>query len=71
MHNSLSCIVSKSEIGDILNNVLEGERLNLHNCKELLKSDDVYTIGLVANTLRKTLFGNTATFINNIILNYT
>lgn len=71
MHNSLSCIVSKSEIGDILTNVLEGERLNLNNCKELLKSDDVYTIGLVANTLRKTLFGNTATFINNIILNYT
>jgi cyclic dehypoxanthinyl futalosine synthase len=71
LQNSISYIVSKSEIGDILNNVLEGERLDFYNCKELLKSDDIYTIGLVANILRKNLFGNTASFINNIILNYT
>ena len=71
MQNSLNYIVSKSEIGYILNNVLNGERLNLNDCKELIKSDDVYTIGLIASTLRKILFGNTATFINNIILNYT
>jgi cyclic dehypoxanthinyl futalosine synthase len=71
LQNSLSYIVSKSEIGDTLNKVLEGEKLNLHNCEELLKSDDIYTLGLVANTLRKTLFGNKTTFINNIILNYT
>ena len=71
MQNSLNYIVSKSEIGDILNNVLKGRRLGLYDCKELIKSDDVYTIGLVASTLRKILFGNVATFINNIILNYT
>ena len=68
MQNNLNYITSKSEIGYILNNVLKGDRLNLHDCKELIKSDDLYTIGLVASTLRKILFGNTATFINNIIL---
>jgi cyclic dehypoxanthinyl futalosine synthase len=71
LQNNLNYITSKSEIGYILNNVLKGDRLNLHDCKELIKSDDLYTIGLVASTLRKILFGNTATFINNIILNYT
>ena len=48
MQNSLNYIVSKSEIGYILNNVLKGDRLNLHDCKELIKSDDLYTIGLIA-----------------------
>ncbi len=36
-----------------------------------MKSDDVYSLGLVANALRERKFGNTITFINNIILNYT
>jgi cyclic dehypoxanthinyl futalosine synthase len=71
LQNSLSYFVSESEIGDILNDILEGKRLNFKDCVKLIGSDDIYAIGLVANLLRENLFGKTATFINNIILNYT
>lgn len=63
--------LKKSDISDILNNALEGQRLNLNDCIRLIKSNDIYSMGLVANTLRRRLFGDTITFINNIILNYT
>src|ERR671914_1744959 len=64
-------LISKSDIGDILNCVLNGERLGFKECLRLIKSDDVYAIGLVGNILRQRLYGNTVTFVNNIILNYT
>jgi cyclic dehypoxanthinyl futalosine synthase len=63
--------IRKSEISDILDRALEGSRLGLDDCIRLVKSDDVYSMGLVANILRNRLFGDTITFINNIILNYT
>ena len=67
----VSDLLNRSDIGDILNRVLAGNRLELDDCIMLLKSDDVYSIGLVAGSLRERLFGNTVTFVNNIILNYT
>ena len=67
----VSDLLNRSDIGDILNRVLAGTRLGLEDCMMLLKSDDVYSIGLVAGSLRERLFGNTVTFVNNIILNYT
>jgi cyclic dehypoxanthinyl futalosine synthase len=63
--------LSKSDISDVLDSVLAGRRLGLNDCIRLIKSDDVYSMGLVANILRQSLFGDTITFINNIILNYT
>ncbi len=63
--------IRKSEINDILDRALAGSRLGLDDCIRLVKSDDVYSMGLVANILRQRLFGDTITFINNIILNYT
>jgi cyclic dehypoxanthinyl futalosine synthase len=36
-----------------------------------LESDDIYSLGISANHLRNKLFGNDASFVNNIILNYT
>jgi cyclic dehypoxanthinyl futalosine synthase len=63
--------LKKSDISDILDNVLEGRRLDLNDCIRLIRSDDIYSMGLVANTLRRRLYGDTITFINNIILNYT
>jgi cyclic dehypoxanthinyl futalosine synthase len=63
--------IRKSEINDILDRALEGHSLGLDDCVRLVKSDDVYSMGLVANILRRRLFGDTITFINNIILNYT
>ena len=72
MQNTLlSDFLRKSEISDVLDSALAGNRLNLNDCIRLVKSDDIYSIGLVANALRQKLFGNTVTFINNIILNYT
>ncbi len=64
-------LISKSDIGDILNCVLNDERLGFKECLRLIKSDDVYAIGLVGNILWQRLYGNTVTFVNNIILNYT
>jgi cyclic dehypoxanthinyl futalosine synthase len=63
--------LSKSDIGDILDSALAGNRLGLKDCIRLIKSDDVNSMGFVANILRRSIFGDTITFINNIILNYT
>jgi cyclic dehypoxanthinyl futalosine synthase len=61
-----------SDISDVLESALAGRRqLGLNDCVRLVRSDDVYSMGLVANVLRQRLFGDTITFINNIILNYT
>jgi cyclic dehypoxanthinyl futalosine synthase len=67
----VSDLLRKSDVSDILDRVLAGRRLGLSDCIRLIKSNDVYSMGIVANTLRQSLFGNTITFINNIILNYT
>jgi cyclic dehypoxanthinyl futalosine synthase len=67
----LSDFLKKSDISDVLDSALAGRRLGLNDCIRLMKSDDVYSMGLVANALRQRLFGDTITFINNIILNYT
>ena len=64
-------LINKSDISDIVYNVLDGNRLNLSDYVRLLKSDDVYSLGISANYLRNKLFGNDASFVNNIILNYT
>lgn len=63
--------LKKSDIHDILDNALAGKRLGLNDCIRLVKSDDAYSLGLVANILRQRKFGDTITFVNNIILNYT
>jgi cyclic dehypoxanthinyl futalosine synthase len=63
--------IRKSEISDILDRALAKEPLGFDDCLRLIQSDDVYSLGLVANVLRRRLFGDTITFINNIILNYT
>ena len=73
MQNTFSVqdLISKSDVGDILDRVLNGERLGFKECIRLIESDDVHSIGLVGNILRHRLYGNTVTFVNNIILNYT
>jgi cyclic dehypoxanthinyl futalosine synthase len=54
-----------------LESALAGRRLGLNDCTRLVRSDDISSMGLVASALRRRLFGDTITFINNIILNYT
>lgn len=64
-------LIRNSEVSDILDNALIGQFLTLNECIRLLRSEDIYAIGLVGNILRQRLYGNNVTFVNNIILNYT
>ena len=60
-----------SDIGDILEKSLIGERPDRDDCLRLLESDDVHLMGMVAGHLTRKQFGRKASFVNNIILNYT
>ena len=63
--------IQKSEIKDILENSLKGNRPGPKDILRLLESNDVHLMGLVSGYLTKKQFGNKASFVNNIILNYT
>jgi len=63
--------IQKSDISDILENSLNGNRPGPEDCLRLLESDDVHLMGLVSGHLTRKQFGKKASFINNIILNYT
>ena len=63
--------INSSDIKDILENSLNGIRPGPDDCIRLLESDDVHLMGLTAGTLTRKRFGQKASFVNNIILNYT
>jgi dehypoxanthine futalosine cyclase len=63
--------IQKSDIKDILENSLNGKRPGPEDCLRLLESDDVHLMGLVSGHLTRKQFGKKASFVNNIILNYT
>ena len=60
-----------SDVGGILENSLNGKRPDLDGCLKLLESDDVHLMGLVGGYLTRKKFGKRASFVNNMILNYT
>jgi cyclic dehypoxanthinyl futalosine synthase len=70
-NSQVNDLIRNSDVSDILNNALTGQFLTLNECIRLLRSEDIYAIGLVGNVLRQRLYGNNVTFVNNIILNYT
>ena len=63
--------IHSSEIGDILENSLYGKIPGFEDCLRLLESDDIHLMGLTAEYLTRQRFGKQASFVNNIILNYT
>jgi len=63
--------IHSSDIGDILENSLNGKRLDSKDCVRLLESNDVQLMGLAAGHITRKKFGKKASFVNNIILNYT
>lgn len=63
--------IHSSDIGDILENSLRGIRPSREDTLRLLKADDVHLMGLVAGHITQKRFGKKASFVNNIILNYT
>lgn len=67
----LQDFLRRSDIGDVLDAALAGRKLGFDDCLKLVRSDNAYSMGLAANVLRRRLYGDTITFINNIILNYT
>jgi dehypoxanthine futalosine cyclase len=63
--------LQKSDISDILEHSLNGQRPSPEDTLRLLESDDVQLMGLVSGHLTRKQFGKKASFVNNIILNYT
>ena len=63
--------IYSSDIQDILEYSLNGTRPSKQDYLRLLESDDILLLGLVSNYITRKKFGNKASFINNIILNYT
>ena len=60
-----------SEISDILENSLNGVTPTKDDYLRLLESNDIQLMGLVGGKLSEKRFGKKASFVNNIILNYT
>ena len=63
--------INDTEIKDILENSIQGIRPEYNDYVRLLESDNVSMLGLVAGALTRNEFGKKASFVNNIILNYT
>ncbi len=63
--------IHASDIGDILELSMNGQIPDKDGILRLLESSDVYLMGLVAGHLTRKKFGRKASFVNNIILNYT
>lgn len=63
--------IYSSDIGDILENSLHDIRPSFDDTLRLLKSEDIHLMGLVAGHITQKKFGKKASFVNNIILNYT
>ena len=63
--------IHDAEIGDILENSLQGKRPEYDDYIRLLDSDNVSLMGLAAGVLTRKKFGKKASFVSNIILNYT
>ncbi|SJZ67994.1 aminofutalosine synthase MqnE [Selenihalanaerobacter shriftii] len=60
-----------SELADIKEKVLAGERLNREDGIKLMKSNDLLTIGYLADYVRKRKCGDEVYFINNRHINHT
>ncbi|HEY7694713.1 MAG TPA: dehypoxanthine futalosine cyclase, partial [Nitrososphaeraceae archaeon] len=53
-------LIQKSDVSDILDQVLQGKRVGLTDCVRLLKSENTFALGMTGNILREKLFGKIA-----------
>ena len=60
-----------SGIADVLEAALDGVPPDADGRRRLAESDEVHLMGMVAGLLASRRFGRRATYVNNIILNYT
>lgn len=63
--------LKNSDIYNIINNIVNNGQVDINDIISLLETKDIHNLGLLSNYFREQLFGNTVSFINNIILNYT
>ena len=54
-----------------LEKVIHGEALSFNDGMDLMKNENVFTLGAAANLIKKKLTGNTITFVASYYLNYT
>lgn len=64
-------LIQASDVGDVLERALGGERLTLEDGVRLFKSDDIHAIGAVANEVRRRNNGNSTFYVVNRHINYT
>ena len=68
MQIMLEKLVGESKV---LERAIAGEELSMQDGMELMKNDNLYMIGAVANAIRQKLVGNKVTFTASSYLNYT
>ena len=68
MQNMLEKLIGESKV---LERAIAGEELDMQDGIELMKYDNIYTIGAVADAIRKKLVGDKVTFTASSYLNYT
>ena len=71
MNRGIPNCIAHSELADLYGRVHQGERLTFEDGVRLFESNDLLTIGYLANIVRERLNGDRAYFIRNQHLNYT
>ncbi|MBI5394819.1 MAG: aminofutalosine synthase MqnE [Verrucomicrobia bacterium] len=66
----LETLIRRSELGDIYDKVVAGQRISDADCLRLYQSRDITVIGAIANVVRERKNGNYASYILNRYLNY-
>ncbi len=66
----MDALVQKAGFGDILEKVHAGTRLDLDDGRRLFESNDILSLGFLANIVREKKNGNKAYFIYNQHINY-
>ena len=69
--SKISSMQTLDEVDDILERALNDDRLTYDDCLRLMMSNDIHKLGYTANIINRRMNGDTVTFINNLILNYT
>lgn len=63
-------MIHASELGDILDKVVAGERLSCGDGVRLFKSNDILALGSMANIVRERMNGDNTYFVHNQHINY-
>jgi len=69
--SSLQALVKGSSSASVLEKALSGERFDFDDGVALMRSRDMYLVGLVADIIRRKCVGDTVTFAVSYNLNYT